>query len=134
MTNKIQNKMKLAALAVYTAGILAGCSKGEAPSQFRTLQTPFVGGSHFESAETVACVYNGGVKKYGLDLDIDGDRMNDLYVLCNDGTLYNTCSRRLIDGEDNSMEKTWMKNSSSALEGAIAGEYGAFGSKIKGAK
>lgn len=96
---------------------LLGCSSQNAPSQIRT------SGSHFGSMMMVAKSYHKGVKRFGNDLDIDGDNMNDLYVICNDGTVYHTMSRRLVQGEDSAKERNWYRNDLKAIKSAHKGDY-----------
>ena len=53
--------------------------------------------------------FNEGIEKIANDLDFDKDGMNDWYVKCNDGTTYHTRSSNLIQGYDNSQQRTWYR-------------------------
>jgi hypothetical protein len=65
----------------------------------------------------------GGIKTWGADLDLDGDNMNDLYVVCDDQLMYHTMSRRFLTGEDSANDRMWYKNTPSILKNAKPGEY-----------
>lgn len=118
---KIKKTLRNLAIALALAGCglyLCSHKTSEAPKRFRTLVT------HFEDARMFANHFHGGVsKRFGADLDFDGDNMNDLYMLTNDGTLYATSSRRLVQGGDNMRERTWTRNDPEILKYAKPGEY-----------
>lgn len=82
---------------------IVGCSRKDIPFEFKTFEP------HFESVKIFANNYGKGIYRFGDDLDFDDDKINDLYVITKDGSLYVTYSRNLIQGRDNSMEKTWYK-------------------------
>ena len=109
-----------ALIAVLALTLAAGCSE-ESPDQFITYRG--MGSDHLEKPRTLARYNHGGVKRQGSDLDIDGDGMNDLFVEANDGTVFHTMSRRLIQGEDDANKRLWYKTNSDVLTHAKKGTH-----------
>ena len=104
----------LTALAI--VGNLSGCG-GNPPSRFVTTH------SHMPYVLEQSRLFHKNYKSHGNDKDIDGDKMNDLYVVNNDGTAYHTMSRRLIQGEDSTEQLLWVENTEEAINNAQKGEY-----------
>ena len=108
-------------LAAAALALAAGCAPGESPSQFITCRG--MGSGHFKHPRLLASSYHNGVKRQGDDLDIDGDRMDDLYVEAVDGTVFHTRSMRFLDADDSASKRTWFKATSDVLKRAKKGEY-----------
>ena len=108
-------------LAALALSLAAGCGAAESPDQFITYRG--MGSNHFERPRNLARHNHGGVKRQGNNLDIDGDRMSDLFVEAEDGTVFHTRSMRIVHGEDDANKRTWFKAGSEVLEHAKKGEY-----------
>ncbi len=119
MNNKIKGIIVTGALCLAAATYF----KGEAPKTFETYSM-FPG--HFAGARNIANTFHGGIERYDADLDFDGDNMNDLYIVAQDGTLYHTRSMDLINGKDDADNRTWIRGDANALERASEGKYEAY--------
>jgi len=78
---------------------------------------------HVQAIRDIIGPYHGGAVKIGLDKDIDHDNMNDYYVVMADKTVWNTASRRLIQGEDHITRRTWERNTMYNLKHSEKGGY-----------
>lgn len=116
-------KQTLRRLTVLGAGIggiiyrLSQLPPIECPNQFRTDI------DHYNSARFVMQVCGEGIINQGEDLDFDNDDMNDLYIIGHKGTIFHTASRRLIQGDDNLQQRTWVKDTQDSLQYAKKGSY-----------
>jgi len=105
---------------VITPQISKGIDKLTSPPQISAFKTY---DNHFSDAKFFANGYNRGVKKIGDNKDIDGDNMNDYYMICNNGKAYSTSSKRLLQGHDTAREKTWFETDKFLIDTAPKGEY-----------
>jgi hypothetical protein len=87
------------------------------PSTFKTVD------NHFMNAKYFANQWGKGVKTFGKNKDIDGDNMDDYYIVLNNGKCYSTSSKRLLTGQDSTREKTWFQTSKQLIDNAKKGSY-----------
>ena len=117
-----------AVVGLATGTLVATCMigkylKGPGPETFTSFQG--LGRSHTGLARMVCDSYHKGTRRIAADRDIDGDNMNDHYVICNDGTAYNTMSKRLIQGQDSRSQMLWTRNTVENVEKSPKGDYDA---------
>ncbi|MEA1926415.1 MAG: hypothetical protein U9M90_04250 [Patescibacteria group bacterium] len=79
--------------------------------------------SSLSTAIEIVKVVHGPIKASGQDLDIDGDNMNDYYIVTETEIVFATSFRRLIQGQDTAEEHTWRRIPIEQFKNARPGEY-----------
>ena len=104
------------------ASIFVFCFCSHEEDKNKLLEFKTVTGLSPAVIEVIKAVY-GSIEKSGQDLDIDGDRINDYYVVTRTGIVFAAKSKESVQEKGVAKEHVWREIPMSWLKTAKTGEY-----------